>query len=201
MFCSKCGTELSENAKFCSKCGYAVIKAYRKEPPASIPANPNPYAEIAALVPDGFSADSVSEKPVAKAKPNPFAFVSAGFMAVTLLLYFVPWFFIEDKVIGMFSYYIGCLPFVYPDDMPAILFLISTFIACLLLILGIITAIIRKNRIPLVFAIASSVLIHLSAAFFIFTKEAWTIGVSITPIIIYLMTFFNIAFAIPAKIK
>lgn len=50
MFCSKCGTELAQNANFCSKCGMRVPEKYKEAktcpnesaPPQDIPAQDTP---------------------------------------------------------------------------------------------------------------------------------------------------------------
>ena len=204
MYCTKCGAQINEDAKFCSKCGNATSDSANTEHFYSAPANPyatqstpepvqNPYAQPV------YASARPSEAPVKNTKPNPFAFVSAGIMTVMLVLHFLPWFFVGDGMADVFSYYIGRLPLEYPEDTANILFLVFMLVALGFLIAGIIVAIIRKNHVPVIFAIASSVAIQVYAIFFIFTKEAWTIGVSFVPLLIYLITFINIPFAILAK--
>lgn len=169
MFCSKCGAELSQNANFCSKCGFAVRRPV------------------------------VVTKAKAKTKPNPFAFVSAGIMGFMLVLYLCPWFFHRGTMQDVFGYYIDRSPLVYPDDTAVILFLIFSFIGIAMSVAGIVAAIIRRRRVPLVFALVASISLQISLIFFCFTKEAWTIGVSVAPVILFLTTFINIPFAILAK--
>ncbi len=197
MYCSKCGTQINENAKFCQKCGTAVANAVSTENFHPTPAN-NPYATASAPAPmQDVNAQPLSaaaapcEKPSAKAKVNPFAFVSAGIMGLMLILYFCPWFFHYGTMSDVFGYYIDHLPLVYPDDTAVILFLIFSFIGMGMSVAGIVTALIRKRRVPLVFALV----------FFCFTKEAWTIGVSAAPVILFLITYINIACAIPARVR
>ncbi len=167
MFCSKCGTELSQNANFCTKCGTATV--------------------------------APSKTPAKNTKPNLFAFVSAGIMGFMLVLYFCPWFFRYGTMKDVFGYYIDRSPLVYPDDTAVILFLIFSFIGMAMSVAGIVAAIIRKRRVPLVFALVASTSIQISLCFFCFTKEVWTIGVSAAPVILFLTTFINIPFAILAK--
>ncbi|MBQ2824878.1 MAG: zinc ribbon domain-containing protein [Clostridia bacterium] len=201
MYCFKCGTVLSENAKFCSKCGTAVLNNVSTE-------NRNPYATASSpeLTPNA-TAPCVSHivadinTSAKSSKPNPFAFISAGIMAVMLVLYFCPWFFLDGTMSDVFGYYIDRLPLVYPDDTAVILFLIFSLIGMGMLILGIVMAFIKKRRVPLAFALIASVSVQISLVFFCFTKEAWTIGVSAVPVVLFLMTYINIAFAIPAKIR
>lgn len=182
MFCSKCGNQIDENANFCSKCGSAVpVKLNANTPPA-------PVVSSSSLI-----------NPPTKAKVNPFAFISAGIMGFMLVLYFCPWFFRYGTMQDVFGYYIDRMPLVYPDDIAVILFLIFSFIGMAMSMAGIVAAIIRKRRVPLVFALVASISLQISLVFFCFTKEAWTIGVSAAPIILFLTTFINIPFAILAK--
>ena len=189
MYCSKCGTELTEKVNFCPRCGNAIENPATTENFSQAPANPNPYSTVS------------TPRPVQKAKPNPFAFVSAGIMGFMLVLYFCPWFFIHGTITDVFGYYIDHMPLAWPDDTAAILFLTFSFIGTCMLVLGIIAAFIRKRRVPVLFAIIASASIQISLVFFLFTKEVWTIGVSAVPLLIFLLTFVNIAFAILAKIK
>ena len=201
MYCFKCGTVLSENAKFCSKCGTAVLNNVSTE-------NRNPYATASPpeLTPNA-TAPYVSHivadiKPPAKSsKPNPFAFISAGVMGLMLVLYFCPWFFVRETMSDVFGYYIDRLPLVYPDDTLVILFLIFSLIGMGMLISGIVMAFIKRRRVPLAFALIASVSVQISLVFFCFTKEAWEIGVSAVPVVLFLMTYINIALAIPARIR
>lgn len=203
MFCSKCGNKIEDNAKFCSSCGNAISDSANTENFYSAPANSyttqstpepvqNPYAQPL------YASARPSEAPVKNTKPNPFAFVSAGIMAVMLVLHFLPWFFAGDKTYSLFSYYISRMPVT---EAPSIFYLILILGAMAFLIAGIITAIIRKNRIPMFFAIVSSALIYHTPIAYLLSVEAWRVSVTEVPFIIFALTFVNIAFAIPARIK
>lgn len=168
MYCSKCGTQIDEAVNFFPKCGSAV---------------------------EDFSGTEITPT---KPKTNPFAFVSAGIMAVMLVLHFFPWFYSNTKTYSLFGYYISRMPVT---ESPSIFYIVLIVGAMGLLIAGIITTVIRKNRIPMVFAIVSSALIHQTPIVYLLSVEAWTVGVTEIPFIIFALTFVNIAFAIPAKIR
>lgn len=208
MYCSKCGAQIIENAKFCSTCGTAAAIAESAEG-FSTAHTGNPYEAVSASVSsDGTNAPYASPAPEAvsyttakNTKPNPFAFISAGIMAVMLILYFVPWFIISGFRSNVFGCYISQMPLTLPDDTASVFFLIPSTIGIGFLIAGIVMALIRKSRVPLVFALGASVAVQVGLVFFCFTREAWHTGVTIAPIILYLLTFVNIAFAIPAGIR
>lgn len=162
MYCSKCGTQLSENAKFCKKCGFAVTS------------------------------------PEAEAKPNPFAFVSAGIMAVMFFLHFLPWFEDNTKSYTFFGYYLGRMPV---DEAPSRLYIILLLGTMALLLSGAVTAIIRKNHVPIIFAILSSACIVQAPIVYLFSVEAWAVNITSVPFVIFLLTLINIPFAILAKRK
>jgi len=50
-FCSSCGTENPENAKFCAKCGASMAAAPAVAPPAPRPAAPQPVQPVQAAAP------------------------------------------------------------------------------------------------------------------------------------------------------
>ncbi len=205
MYCSKCGAQINDDARFCSTCGAAAAIAESAEG-FSTAHRGNPYEAVSASgvanAPYASPApEAVSYTTAKNTKPNPFAFISAGIMAVMLVLYFCPWFFLDGTMSDVFGYYIDRLPIVCPDDTAVILFLIFSFIGMGMLILGIVMAFIKRRRVPLAFALIASVSIHAGLAFFGFTKESWYTGVTVVPMILYLMTYINIAFAIPARIR
>lgn len=211
MFCNNCKTPLSDNSRFCHSCGSPVLSEAKKPVYTNISDTyekteytENPYAKV--IPPESNQANL--HPPIYYGYPapeprkiNPFTFVSAAIMGIIAALYFFPWFFVDEKCVSLISYFLIRSYPEYTLSTAMMLFLVFTITAFGLLISGIVVAIIRKNRMPMVFAITSTVSVHLSMLFFVFTSEAWTTGVSFVPVLIFLLSFFNIAFSIPAKIK
>jgi uncharacterized protein YxjI len=82
MFCSKCGNQLSDNAKFCTKCGSPAtqLKERAAEPPAApvAPATPvAPAAPVAPAVPVADRGFFGNDDFVIDEKLSPFKFTNA----------------------------------------------------------------------------------------------------------------------------
>lgn len=207
MYCLKCGTKLSENAKFCEKCSAATTNTESSENFPPTPANPYATASAPVSMQD-VNAQPLSataapcEKSSAKSKPNPFAFVLAGINFLILALYFVPWWFFEEEgMSGVFTHYAKRMPLIFPEDTAPIFFLVLALSGIGMLLAGIIVPLTKKHHVPVLLTVLASLFIQMSSVFFCFTYEAWHTGVSFVPVLLYFMSFINIPFAILARVK
>lgn len=179
MFCSQCGTKLSENAKFCQKCGTAVnvqTPAVAQTPvsaPVSTPAN-NP----------------------SKPQNNAFTYVCAGIMGVMILLFFMPWIVSEGKSFSMFT---GVINVIQLDIVPFFFEAILMWAVEVLLILALVFTLTKKRN-PLGLVITSTSLTVFTSLFFWITDYAISFATStIVHVLMLMLAVANLIFFIISR--
>ncbi len=149
----------------------------------------------------------VAVSPVVHTRPepksNPFTFISAGIMGLMILFLFLPWFMVDNSgynILTMLteSDYLS----LYDADIFVLCSLLM-LVALGMLIPGFILAFTKKNRMPIGFAVAASVLTFISLFFFLILSTEVSSAVSVTPvpIVMFLLAVANIVFPAIARKK
>ena len=103
MFCSKCGTQLNDDAAFCSACGNAV--AQPQAAPVETPVTPAEQAPVQAPVQTTPQAPATSSLPAGLVTiPKISEFIVLGLSALMFIFMFLPWFKYGAKMFGI-SYF------------------------------------------------------------------------------------------------
>ena len=239
MFCSNCGAQLQDNAKFCENCGCAIANDNIN----TSPANSNPYASAPVQntyaqpqntyytpqapaeptyqpqqnfpntppqylrpvqTPTGVQYVP-AEMPVAAVKKpatyNPFVFISAAIMGLTFFLIIMPWFTANGEGFNLFKIFSDN---IYLERFEMDAMALCSFLMLItmgLLIPSIIFALIRKNQMPIGFAIAASVITLVTLLFFValLSDSKGNVAATSVPAIMFLLSVANIIFPIIAR--
>lgn len=188
MYCIHCGTYLDEHSKFCSNCG---SKAVPLEIPVSAPESQN-YCNI--------STPQKAAKPV---RFSVFPFISASISATMFFVALFPWFTLNNDPYTLYKMldYSFMLEYYGVSDFGICTILM--FICIALLIPSFILALVKRNRMPLVFPIITSSITTISLIIFVSVMPSYSYVLASTPVPIFLfiLSVANIVFAILAKKK
>lgn len=146
---------------------------------------------------------SYYRKSVTPPKHNPFTFISAGVTAIMFLVALLPWFTLDGKPYNIYKMldYSFMLEHYGVEDFG--ICAILTFICIALLIPSFILALVKRNRMPLVFPIITTAITIFSLLIFVSVMPSYSYVLKSTPvpILLLLLSTANLVFPILARKK
>lgn len=175
MYCTKCGTQINETAKFCQKCGAPVGNqpSQRVQAPVVQPA-----------VPVNNTANASDSKI--------FHLISAGISATMLLCCFLPWVMADGKGYSLLTVFTKLTEIQDFEGFPFIFCSLIMLIGAGLLITSLILAL-KKDGMAKGFIIASAVAVGFTLLlFWFFDAGIKLVTGTIVPVMMLLMAVANI---------
>lgn len=146
---------------------------------------------------------SYYRNPVTPPKHNPFTFISAGVTAIMFLVALLPWFTLDGKPYNIYKMldYSFMLEHYGVEDFGICAILM--FICIALLIPSFILALVKRNRMPLVFPIITTAITIFSLLIFVSVMPSYSYVLKSTPvpILLLLLSTANLVFPILARKK
>lgn len=170
MYCSKCGSQIPENANFCPLCGFKVDMQANANAPSYSPAVKS------------------TEKP---ARYNAFTFISAGITGVMILLFFMPWLISQGKAYSMFTSITNLLEL----DIVPVFFCALIMLAAEVMLVFSLVFILRKKGTALGLIIASSATTVFSLVFIWLSDYAIAfVSTTVVPVLSLILSVANVIF-------
>lgn len=147
------------------------------------------------------AVDPVVHAPLPEPKHNVFTFISAGIAGLMFLLCFAPWFTVDNSGFNLFR--------IFSDNIYLELFEMDAAAACSLIMIVamgllipyIILTFLRKNRLPIGFAIAASSITLFTLFLFLvlIADSRGNVEATIVPVVMLVLSVLNIVFPAIAR--
>lgn len=147
------------------------------------------------------AVDPVVHAPLPEPKHNAFTFISAGIAGLMFLLCFAPWFTVDNSGFNLFR--------IFSDNIYLELFEMDAAAACSLIMIVamgllipyIILTFLRKNRLPIGFAIAASSITLFTLFLFLvlIADSKGNVEATIVPVAMLVLSVLNIVFPAIAR--
>lgn len=142
-------------------------------------------------------------KPQEPPKHSAFTFISAGIMGTMILMFFMPWINVSGEGYSLLAIFTE-LSFL--ENYGADIFIgcsVFMLVGLGMLIPGLILALTKRNRMPIGFAIAASVITFIVLFFFLIlmTEVSYRVTATAVPAFMFILAIANIVFAVLARKK
>ncbi len=147
------------------------------------------------------AVDPVVHAPKPEPKHNPFTFISAGIAGLMFMLCFVPWFTVDNSGFNLFR--------IFSDNIYLELFEMDATAVCSflmivtmgLLIPHIALTFLKKNQLPLGFAIAASAITLFTLFLFavLISDSKGNVEATFVPVVMFVLSVLNIVFPAVAR--